>query len=54
MDTSISMLRKNLNYVENSCVMSFSNGPLEGAIGKKKSLNITVMVLEISTISLKE
>lgn len=38
MDTSISTLRKNLNYVENSCVMPFSNGPLEGTIGKIKKL----------------
>ncbi|MBU5319608.1 ISL3 family transposase [Lactobacillus johnsonii] len=38
MDTSISTLRKNLNYVRNSCTMSYSNGPLEGTIGKIKKL----------------
>jgi len=38
MDTSISTLRKNLKYVVNSCVMPYSNGPLEGTIGKIKKL----------------
>lgn len=38
MDISINTLRKNLNYIKNSCTMSFSNGPLEGTIGKIKKL----------------
>ncbi|WP_125591325.1 ISL3 family transposase [Companilactobacillus jidongensis] len=38
MDTSISTLRKNLKHVENSCIMPYSNGPLEGTIGKIKKL----------------
>jgi len=38
MDTSITTLRKNLKYVENSCSMPYSNGPLEGTIGKIKKL----------------
>lgn len=38
MDISINTLRKNINYVKNSCNMTFSNGPLEGTIGKIKKL----------------
>lgn len=38
MDTSINTLRKNIKYVSNSCTMSYSNGPLEGTIGKIKKL----------------
>lgn len=38
MDTSINTLRKNLKYVSNSCLLPYSNGPLEGTIGKIKKL----------------
>ena len=38
MDTAITTLRKNKNYVKNSCLLPYSNGPLEGTIGKIKKL----------------
>lgn len=38
MDKSINTLRKNIKYVSNSCTMPYSNGPLEGTIGKIKKL----------------
>ncbi|MQS76906.1 transposase, partial [Companilactobacillus halodurans] len=38
MDTAITTLRKNINYVKNSCLLPYSNGPLEGTIGKIKKL----------------
>lgn len=38
MDKSINTLRKNIKYVSNSCTMPYSNGPLEGTIGKIKRL----------------
>lgn len=38
MDKSINTLRKNIRYVCNSCTMPYSNGPLEGTIGKIKKL----------------
>ena len=38
MDTAISTLKHNLTYIENSCELPYSNGPLEGMIGKIKKL----------------
>ncbi len=38
MDTAISTLKRNLKYIENSCELPYSNGPLEGLIGKIKKL----------------
>lgn len=44
MDTSISPLRQNLNYVRNGCTISYSNGPLERTIGKIKKASCERML----------
>ncbi|MQS90331.1 ISL3 family transposase [Companilactobacillus mishanensis] len=38
MDTSITTLKQNISYLKNSCELPYSNGPLEGLIGKIKKL----------------
>lgn len=38
MDTVITTFKKNLKYIENSCKLRYSNGPIEGLIGKIKKL----------------
>lgn len=38
LDTSISTLKQNYKYLVNSCELPYSNGPIEGLIGKIKKL----------------